>query len=138
MDGYIYKVESKLLNRCYIGSTRYIEKRLRQHKNAYNIYAFDKKGNYYSVFDVINAPDVEIIEIEKLVYNNIKELKAREAFYIRTIPCVNKNISGRNMKQYYQDKKENYKRYYERHKARLLTYQMNYNRIKKNQLLIHT
>ena len=39
---------------------------------------------------------------------------------------------------YYQDKKENYKRYYERHKARLLTYQMNYNRIKKNQLLIYT
>ena len=72
MEGFIYKIQSNILGKCYIGSTRYIEKRLRQHKNAYNIYAFDKKGNYYSVFDVINAPDVEIIEIEKIVYNHIK------------------------------------------------------------------
>ncbi len=136
MDGYIYMIESKLLNLSYVGSTRYIHKRLQQHKTAYNSYSVNKKGNYYSVFDVINAPDVEIIEIEKIVYQNVKELKSREAFYIRTIRCVNKNISGRNMKQYYQDKKENYKRYYERNKARLITYQINYNRIKKSNINI--
>ena len=56
-------------------------------------------------------------------------LRQKEAYYIKNIPCVNKNIPGRTVKesqkQYYEDnkesKKENQKQYYENNKKYLQT-----------------
>ena len=48
-----------------------------------------------------------IILIEEFEIDNIKELRTREGDYIKLImPVLNKNIPGRDIKQYQIDNKE--------------------------------
>ena len=55
----------------------------------------------------INPNNFYIILIEELEISTIKELRTREGDYIKLVkPSLNKNIPGRDIKQYQIDNKE--------------------------------
>ena len=82
-------------------------------------------------------PDNWYIEkYEDYPCNSRKELDKREGIIIKQIATINKNIAGRNRKEYYQDKKDHLIKYqlnyYLNNKEKRLQYQLNYYRNKKN------
>jgi len=52
--------------------------------------------------------------LEHYPCNNQDELNARERHYIQTINCINRNIPSRTIKEYYLDKKDAFKHYYQK------------------------
>ena len=128
MIGRIYFIKNKINNNLYIGSTtRDIYKRLEEHKR--DIINYPNFKLYKSMKR--NNPDYFcIILIEELEINTLKELRTREGGYIKLImPVLNKNIPGRDIKQYQIDNKEQLriyrKIYYRKYRKD------NYNMLKK-------
>ena len=68
--------------------------------------------------------------------NSIDELLKREGEIIRQIGTLNKNVAGRNSKDWYTDNKESImnrmKNYYKNNRDVRLAYQNDYNHKKKN------
>ena len=128
MIGRIYFIKNKINNNLYIGSTtRDIYKRLEEHKRDINKYPNFK---LYKSMKRNNPDNFYIILIEELEIVNIKELRTREGDYIKLImPALNKNIPGRDIKQYQIDNKEQLriyrKIYYRKYRKD------NYNMLKK-------
>ena len=128
MIGRIYFIKNKINNNLYIGSTtRDIYKRLEEHKRDIN-----KNPNFklYKSMKRNNPDNFYIILIEELEIVSIKELRMREGDYIKLImPSLNKNIPGRDIKQYQIDNKEQLriyrKIYYRKYRKD------NYNMLKK-------
>ena len=52
---------------------------------------------------IIDLGDAMIVLVEDFPCDNENQARAREAFYIQNNPCINKNIPGRTVKQYYAD-----------------------------------
>jgi hypothetical protein len=78
-----------------------------EHRRCYDKYI---NNNYYFVsvfalFDEFGIENCKIVWIEDYPCNSKKELDAREGYYQQKTECVNKYVAGRNMQQYYQDKK---------------------------------
>lgn len=99
--GFIYKITSKHSDLVYVGSTtKTLERRLQEHKSQYKSW---KNGNYHFVtsFKLLEHGDVSIELIEEC-----ENLKEREGYWIRCLPCVNWRVAGRTGKLYYQDHKE--------------------------------
>ena len=61
----------------------------------------------YLLFDKYGLENCKIILLENVEAKNIDELKAREAYYIKSIKCVNKRMPLRTNKVYYTENKEN-------------------------------
>jgi predicted GIY-YIG superfamily endonuclease len=102
----IYKIVSKEGNKIYIGSTiQTLSKRFRTHKSFYNLW-MNGLYHYVSSFEVLKFKDAEIILIENYNCDNKEQLRNREAFYIKSLDCVNINIAGRTKKKYNQEFKE--------------------------------
>jgi hypothetical protein len=115
-NGKIYKIEP--LNGedgdIYIGSTTkdYLSQRMDNHRRNYRSW---KKGNVYedklmsfTLFDKYGLENCFIILLELVNANSVDELKAREAYYIRNLKCVNKCIPLRTSEEYHKTKyKEN-------------------------------
>jgi hypothetical protein len=105
-SGKIYSIRSHQTNEIYIGSTiTTLSRRLRGHHED-----LKKKndGNLTncSSFTLLAYPDHYIELIESYPCANKNELVRREGQIIRdTINCVNKNIAGRTISEYYQDNK---------------------------------
>ena len=100
-QGKIYKVVDKVTGNVYIGSTcMTLERRLYQHAITYNRYISGIDASYCSVFDVMCNDDYEIVLVEDYPCTIRDALHKREGHYQRTIPCVNKNISGRSVMEY--------------------------------------
>jgi len=120
MFGRVYKIIDNTNNNVYIGSTKKpLRLRLQQHKANYKSYL--KGGtNYIKSFDIIKNDDYKIEELEFIEYENKKELYLREKFYIKNNDCINKNITGRSKKEYYDDNIQKilkyHKEHYENHK----------------------
>ena len=132
----------------YIGSTckPRLSQRLTKHRGNYKQW---KKGNgshirSYDIFDKYGVENCNIFLIEDFPCETKDQLMKKEGYYIKNIPCVNKVIAGRTIKegqkvyyennkeaicnwqkQYYEDnkesKKENQKQYYENNKKYLQT-----------------
>ena len=104
-EGKIYKIESHLGDKIYIGST--VKKRLCD-RMTYHRFAYkknelaDKKSKMtsYLLFEEYGLENCKIVLIENFPCNTKDELLSREAFYIRTMKCVNKNIPNRKSKEY--------------------------------------
>ena len=128
MIGRIYFIKNEINNNLYIGSTtRDIYKRLEEHKRDINNYPNFK---LYKSMKRNNPDNFYIILIEELEIVSIKELRTREGDYIKLImPSLNKNIPGRDIKQYQIDNKEQLriyrKIYYRKYRKD------NYNMLKK-------
>jgi molecular chaperone DnaK (HSP70) len=110
-NGKIYMIYSNLSNKVYIGSTtRKVERRFKNHTYYYDGY---KRGiNKYcsgicNMFDELGKENCKIITIKHYPCNNKKELEREEGYYIKTSKnCYNKNVAGRNLKEYREDNKE--------------------------------
>jgi hypothetical protein len=121
-NGKIYKIEAHNGEEgdIYIGSTckQYLSRRMDAHRSAFKYW---KKGTSdkvtsYELFDKYDVENCTIILIENFPCNTIDELHSREAFYIKSMKCVNKCIPLRNYKEYYIDNKEDKKTYYKDNK----------------------
>ena len=108
------------MNQIYIGSTckPRLSQRLTKHRGNYKQW---KKGNYshvrsFDLFDKYGVDNCNILLLESYPCLNIDELRKKECYYIKNIPCVNKNIPGRTVKeskkQYYENNIEHIKEYY--------------------------
>ena len=119
----IYKIESQLGDKIYVGSTakEYLSQRFQQHKNHYKHWKNGKacKTTSYELFDEYGPENCQIVLIEEYPCSNIDAKNAREGHYIRELNCVNKVILGRTNKQYNEDNKEKRKEYYQENKEKM-------------------
>jgi len=108
--GKIYKIESHLGPKIYIGSTTkdYLSQRMTAHRNSYSDW---KKGKYnntrsFQLFEEYGIENCSIILLELCPCNTKDELTKRESHYIRTLECVNKVIPDRTSKEWRNENKE--------------------------------
>lgn len=106
----IYKIESHLGNKIYIGSTtkEYLSQRMDSHRSEYKRWKLckTKKITAYEIFDEYGLDNCNIVLIESFTCNDVNELRAKEAHFIKTLTCVNKAIPGRTLKEWYVDNRE--------------------------------
>ena len=102
----IYKIESHLGDKIYIGSTakEYLSQRFQQHKVQYKRWKNGKVGKYtsFELFDEYGIENCQIVLIEAYPCNSKDEKNAKEGHYIKTLNCVNKVVVGRTQKEYKQ------------------------------------
>ena len=123
----------------YKGSTtQSLASRMAQHRSDYKNYLQGNGGKYLSSFEVMKFPDAKIELIEYYPCNTGEELHAREGQLVRATECVNKNIPGRNVQEWYQDNKDavlaREKAYYEANKDVLLVRVKAYQAANKDQI----
>jgi hypothetical protein len=93
---------------CYYGSTTQpLSKRLHQHKVDYGRWTEGKGGRYVTSFELCKHQSVLIVLVENVLAADKAELHAHERRYIENHPCVNKNVPGRTVAEYYADNREN-------------------------------
>ena len=110
-NGKIYKIESALGDKVYIGSTtkQYLSQRMENHRSKYKNKDSQKgKCTSFKLFDEYGVDNCNILLIEKFSCSSKDELVAREAFYIKQFntTCVNIVIPQRTKSEYYDDNKE--------------------------------
>jgi hypothetical protein len=108
----------------YIGSTtkKYLSQRMDTHRTDYKRWKNGKhpsKLTVYNLFDKYGIENCQILLLESVNANSKDELHSREAYYIRTLKCVNKVIPGRKKKQYDIDNKDKIKEYYDSNKRKI-------------------
>ena len=130
-NGKIYKIEN--INEdgdIYIGSTtkRLLYSRLERHIEDYKLYKLDykvSKMNSFILFDNYGVDNCKITLLENVNVETKNELLKREAYYIKTLQCVNKVVPLRSRSQYREDTKEHIKEYsleyYQKNKEKLKT-----------------
>ena len=102
-NGKIYKIEDIGGNMCYIWSTTkdLLSKRMAEHRRAYKYWQSDESNTKFSVFKIFDEYGVDncqIVLIELYPCETKDELTSREAYFIRSIDCVNTQIPGRTKK----------------------------------------
>jgi hypothetical protein len=118
-NGKIYKIEpiNGEEGEIYIGSTtkKLLSQRMSKHRSEYNGWLNSKntKTTSFDLFDKYGINNCKIILLELVNAKSKDELISREAFYIRSLECVNKVIPDRTTeeykKTYYENNKENIK-----------------------------
>ena len=119
----IYKLWSPSQNLVYIGSTtQKLSQRKTKHVSDFKSWQ-NGKMNFVTSFSVLEFEDHRIELIENYPCNSKEELLKREGYYIKELDCINKCVSGRTQKEYYQDNKEElakkHKEYYQNNKEEL-------------------
>jgi hypothetical protein len=145
----IYKIEPIVEhepNEIYVGSTtkERLCQRMTYHRSAYKHYQKGGKNNYtsFKLFEKYGIENCKIILIEDFPCNTKDELIAREAFYIRSLECINKYIPDRTRQErnkcYYEQNKETiikkHKENYENIKEKLLEKKKLYYENKKEEI----
>ena len=92
------------------------------------------KIQVYKIFDKYGISNCQIVLIETVNTESKDELLAREKHYIKSFKCVNKNIPGRTMKEYYQDNCDYLKEYRENHKEEKTLYDQEYRNTHKEEI----
>jgi hypothetical protein len=96
--------------------------------------AHKRKMKYSSKILFEKYDDVRIELIEYFPCDNKEQLNKKEGEYIRKLDCVNRNIAGRTMKEYNQDKKEHHQKWYHDNKQYKLDYQKEYSKNNKEKI----
>ena len=127
----IYSIRSHQTDDVYIGSTcQTLSRRMSKHRTMKK--AYEKgKANKVTSFEILQYPDAYIELVENYPCLCRDGLNKREGEIIRATPnCVNKNIPGRKMEQYYQDNaeriKQQRKQYRQDNAGRVKQYQQQY------------
>ena len=109
-NGKIYQITDIAYTKCYIGATTVsLSKRMSNHREMYKRYREGKcpkqmrSTDLFEEFGVQNSK-IELIELYPCSCK--EELIKREGHFIRTTPCVNRNIPDRNQKQFRLETKE--------------------------------
>ncbi len=124
-SGFIYKLWCKSTLKTYYGSTTGdIAGRLAEHEFKL------KNGIRHSSADIIANGNYRIEEVELVDYEDKKELREREKFYITNDKnCINKNIPNRTSKDWHEEHPQYNKNYYqankEKHKVYMRAYYLN-------------
>lgn len=121
--GVIYKLYNEY--GTYYGSTiQSLKERLRGHKKD----AKTKNKSSKILFQNGCIPKIELIE--EVDFDDIKELWDKEAYYIRNLECVNKNIPNRTKKErgkaYRDNNKDKIKLYNEKNKEYIKQWKKDY------------
>jgi hypothetical protein len=125
-NGKIYKIEAINGDEgdVYIGSTtkELLSQRMSKHRSQYKNWmnGIGSKITSYVLFEKYGMEKCKIVLMENVNATSSDELRAREAFYIKSMECVNKVIPMRSYKEYCTDNKEiikdKRKLYYENNK----------------------
>ena len=110
-NGKIYKIESinaiEGNDDIYIGSTskQYLSQRMNKHRSDYNYWrkGKTKKTYSYGIFEKYGVDNCRIILLESFPCQSRDELTSREAFFIKSMGCVNKCIPQRTHSEYIED-----------------------------------
>lgn len=145
LNGSIYKICSPNTSKFYIGSSciEDINKRLTQHKQAYNQYIKNNK-NYITCFEILKEGDPFIEVIEKFNCNTKTELRNREGELIRLYKddVVNKKIENRTYKEWIEQHKPQVNKsklkYYYNNKEKFIIYRQKKNILKLKEKLNET
>jgi flagellar biosynthesis GTPase FlhF len=109
-NGKIYKIESSLGDKIYIGSTTkaQLSQRMTAHRGSYKTWKAGKTNMTASflLFDEYGVENCKIVLLEDCPCESKDQLSAREAHYIRTLACVNKVIPLRTYAEFYQDNRD--------------------------------
>ena len=98
----IYSVRSPHTDLVYVGTTtRPLSKRMSQHR---------LRLQKCTSRQIIELGDAYIELIEEFPCDNKEQALKKEGEYIRSMNCVNKYMSGRTRKEFYDDNKERLKR----------------------------
>ena len=98
--GKIYKLYNEY-GTYYGSTTSTLKERFNKHKCDTKK---RRNGSSKILFKNGCIPNIELLE--EIKFNDIQELRDREAYYIKNLECVNKNIPNRTNKEYRQDNKE--------------------------------
>ena len=127
MKAKIYIIRSKQTDNVYYGCTiQTLSSRFSNHKADYKQWLNNNeyKHRYTSSFEIIKHGDAYIELVEEFEYEIKEQLKEREGYWIRNNPCINKLISGRTLKEWYEENKNNVsqkmKKYYEKNREIIL------------------
>lgn len=91
----------------YYGSTiQTLAQRMTKHRQGLTK---KRKCNTSIIFNKFGVDNCIIELVENYPCNTVEELNAREGYYQRNNPCVNKAIAGRSRKEYREDNKEDLK-----------------------------
>ena len=130
-NGKIYKIEhiDETDSLIYVGSTtkKLLSSRFERHIEDYKLYKSNSKCvskiNSFILFDKYGVDNCKITLLEIVNVETKEELLKREAYYIKTLQCVNKVVPLRSKKEYREDTKEHIKeyskQYYEMNKEKL-------------------
>ena len=138
--GKIYKIEPICdfnEGEIYIGSTTKsnLSQRMENHRKNY-MYHKNKYLSSFILFDKYGIDNCEIILLENVNANDYNELVTREAYYIKTLKCINKVIPLRTRKEYYEDHRETFimkeKEYREANKEKITARRKEYCKRKYN------
>ena len=122
-NGKLYTIRSHQTDKVYVGSTtQVLSVRMGGHRANFKLYNNGGGTNYVSSFELLTYDDAYIELIELYPCNSKTELDRGEGVYIRQMDCVNKNIAGRTMAEYYQDNKEQIKQYYQDNREEIKQY----------------
>jgi ribosome-interacting GTPase 1 len=106
-DAKIYKIESDVGDKIYIGQTKkkLLCDRMSSHRYDYKKWKANEKTRCtsFELFDEYGLENCRIVLLENCPSNSTDDIKAREAFYIRTLNCVNKAIPDRTRAEYRND-----------------------------------
>jgi len=135
-QGKIYALRSYKTTMIYIGSTtQTLSQRLGGHMRCYKCW-LNNTGKYRLSFEIIKQGDCYIELIEYADCKTRAELLKKEGEFIRKMKCVNTQIPGRDLKQYYIDNKKELsnkgKKYYEKNKERISQRHKEYRERNKN------
>jgi hypothetical protein len=139
LNGKVYELLCLETGLRYIGSTFHeLHWRLSMHVAHYKQRLAGGK-QYTTSFEILKGGKYKMNLLEMVACNTREELHAREAHYIRTLPCVNKYLPCRTSKEYYLDHKsellQKQKEYYELNKdAKKAYYQKNKETMKAKSL----
>lgn len=139
-NGKIYKIEALDGDDgdIYIGSTtkKYLSQRMDSHRSNYKSWlnGIGTKISAYDIFDKYGIDNCKIYLLEKVNCKSNDELVAREGFYVKSMTCVNKNIPGRNIKEWYMDNKTRLKDKYESNKDDILVQRKIYHANNKDKI----
>ena len=109
----VYKIWSPKGDKIYIGSTtkKMLCQRMTAHRTCYKFWK-THKGRFITSFLLFEEYGldncyIELLEAKECLLKD--ELNQLEGKYIRNLVCVNKNITGRTLKEYRDDHKEEIK-----------------------------
>jgi hypothetical protein len=121
-SGMIYKLWCKNTLKTYYGSTTGdIANRLAEHEFKF------RRSVKHSSADIIEGGNYSIEEIELVDYDDKKELRERERFFIETDKnSINKNIPNRTSKDWHEDHLDYNKQYYQANKEKHNVYMRAY------------
>lgn len=132
--GKIYKIESHLGDKIYVGATtkEYLSQRMTAHRKSYGEWKNGKsrKMTSFDLFEEYGIENCNIVLLELCPCNSKDELSAREGHYVKTLCCVNKCIPG-------QTKKEYDEKYYKEYSEKIKKYANQYRESNKDKIKEH-